>query len=359
MTARVIQLNGNSLNPLKINAFVLLFEWAFACIVAIADPLSNQQISERVGAHRVTQTRALCLVSMSVLCFALVECTQAPSLTSIQVTPDSPALTIAGQMIQFKAVGSYNRAGDHPTSLRDITGQVVWASSNTSVSTINASGMATAVNSGAATITATVGGIVGTANVSVAENAVRALTSVAVIPTSQTVTTVGEPSQFIAIGTFTTSPITLDLTSQVSWQSSDVKVATVNANGLAIGNGLGETTITAIGNDPSGAMVPGTATLTFTTPASGAPVTLPVLTIYEVGQGTGTVTDNNGVINCSGIGGPGCTGNYPSNTTVTLTAAPAPGSTFGGWSSNCAVGPPTTCTIVIANNEPVGAIFNH
>jgi hypothetical protein len=150
--------------------------------------------------------------------------------------------------------------------------------------------------------------------------------------------------------------MTVDLTNQVSWQSSDVKVATINPAGLALGNFTGTTTITAIGKSNSGAAIAATSNLTVGNAGGG--VVLPALTVYRVGLGTGTVTSLDGVINCTSGGGAGCTGNFVFGTPVTLTATPASGSTFGGWSSNCIPDTATTCTVTMNNNEPVGAIFN-
>jgi trimeric autotransporter adhesin len=63
-----------------------------------------------------------------------------------------------------------------------------------------------------------------------------------------------------------------------------------------------------------------------------------------------------------------CTNSFAKTTVVTLTAAPAAGSVFAGWSSNCAAvaasaTDPTTgahlqCTITMSNNQTVGGIFN-
>lgn len=288
------------------------------------------------------------------LSFSLVGCTQAPALVSIQIIPAGSSLTSFGQTLQFKAIGTYQRP-DHPSTTNDITSQVAWASSQVSVATINASGLATAAGGGSTTITASIGGTVGTTTLGVSATAVHDLTSIAIIPSGQPVTSVGESSQYIAIGTYTTSPMTVDLTNQVTWQSSDVKVATINAAGLAIANFTGTTTITAIGQAKSGAAITGTSSLTVS--GSGGGVVLPALTVYSVGVGTGTITSAGAIINCPPAGGASCTASFPLGTSVVLTAAPATGSTFGGWSSNCIVSG-ATCTITMNNNEAVGAIFN-
>jgi hypothetical protein len=291
---------------------------------------------------------------------SLVGCTQPPSLQSIQVTPNGASLTTIGETVQFKAIGTYQRGGNHPSTTTDITSQVAWASSDVKVSTISSSGLGTATGSGSTMITASMnskdGVVLGnsTVTVNVTGAVAQDLISIAVIPSSQTVTTLGEPSQFIAIGTYNTNPRTLDLTTQVSWQSSDVKVSTISSTGLALGNSFGTATITAIGKTNSGATITGTATLTES--ASGGGVVLPALTVYAVGLGSGTVVSSPAVINCTS--GNGCTANFPLGTTVTLTATPATGSTFGGWSSNCIPITGNSCSITLNNNVPVGAIFN-
>ena len=58
-----------------------------------------------------------------------------------------------------------------------------------------------------------------------------------------------------------------------------------------------------------------------------------LLTVTKAGTGSGTVTSAPTGINC----GSDCTENYTSGTSVTLTAAPASGSTFAGWTGDCAV----------------------
>jgi hypothetical protein len=55
------------------------------------------------------------------------------------------------------------------------------------------------------------------------------------------------------------------------------------------------------------------------------------LTVSKTGTGSGTVTSNPSGINC----GSDCSVAYGAGTTVTLTASPAAGSTFTGWSGAC------------------------
>jgi hypothetical protein len=288
----------------------------------------------------------------------LARCTQPPYLTSIQVLPNAAVASYSGQTVQYKAYGTYNRGGGHPSQTQDITSQVDWTSNTVAVATIDSTGLATITGAGTTSITASLNGIVSTVSLTNASNLpANSLTAITVIPASQPILSIGEPSQFIAIGTFNTNPMTQDLTDKVSWQSSDVKVATINSAGLALANAPGITTLTAIGTSNTGASIAGSATAT----ASSAPepgVVLPQLAVYQVGLGTGTVTSADGVINCTTVGGAACTGNYVVGATVTLIAVPSPGSSFGGWSVNCSPDTNPTCSIVMNNNEPVGAIFN-
>ena len=55
------------------------------------------------------------------------------------------------------------------------------------------------------------------------------------------------------------------------------------------------------------------------------------LTVAKAGTGSGTVTSSPAGINC----GATCSASFPAATVVTLTAAPAAGSTFAGWSGAC------------------------
>lgn len=293
------------------------------------------------------------------------------SLRSIQIIPaaGTQVLTTAGEHAQFKATGTYQR-GSHPATTEDVTSMVTWTSSDTAVATIAASGgLATAGATQGTTVIAagmngSLGSVTGTSDLAVSGKPATGLVSLSMIPGSQTVATVGETGQFIAIGSFDNSAATTqDLTNIVAWKSGDVKVATVDASGLVTGVSPGTTTITAIGTASSGAVI--TATSNFTETSGPGTVNLPTLTVYKAGNGGGTVTapavnsSTTFAINCGS--GLGCAGNFTLNSVVILTEVPQPGSTFGGWSANCTpINPvnPTQCKITMSNNDSVGAIFN-
>src|SRR5436309_3569823 len=75
------------------------------------------------------------------------------------------------------------------------------------------------------------------------------------------------------------------------------------------------------------------------------------LTISTVGTGNGIVTSTPAGITC----GTSCSGSYPSGTAVTLTATPAAGSTFSGWSGGCTG--TGSCTVTLSAATTVTATF--
>lgn len=297
------------------------------------------------------------------------------SLTGLTIEPGTGLTTVVpGVSAQYRAIGTYTESG-HATETEDISSLVTWSTTIPDVATVNPSGIVTGVSVGTTAVIATIPGwkgqLTAESNIVVASpsggsGTGRILTSLAIVPTTQTVTTVGETAQFLAIGTYSSAPLTADLTDQVTWQSSDVKVATVNNAGMATSVGLGETTITALGTASDGSVISASASLQDNAPTG--PVTLPTLNVYLVGSGMGTVTgpDN---INCtSATSSAACTGNFTVGTVVTLTAVPASGSVFDGWSNNCIptdingnpVNNPKSpyCTITMSGNSSVGAIFD-
>jgi hypothetical protein len=290
-------------------------------------------------------------------------------LTGITIIPSTQTLNTVGETAQLIAVGTFNT----PPTTQSMSGLVTWQSSDTSVATVNSStGQVTAVGCATAscvtTITATAiaqTGIVGTATLNVSPGtppAARALSAITIIPGTgtQTLGSLGETAQFIAIGTFTASPTTQELTgSNVAWQSSDVQVATIDSSGLATAVNCAASScisyVTASSTlGANGDIIIGTSNVTGN-PGSGS-TNLRSLTVYEVGSGIGMVVSSPTGINCSS--GAGCTGDFPLGTSVTLTATPNSGSSFVNWSSNCTPTTSTTCTLVMNSNQNVGAIFN-
>ena len=80
-----------------------------------------------------------------------------PSLVSLSITPDAATLSI-GATQQLSATGAYADG-----STQSLTASSTWASSNSNIIGVGSAGLASAVSTGSATITATSGSIRGTA----------------------------------------------------------------------------------------------------------------------------------------------------------------------------------------------------
>ncbi|MEK6683811.1 MAG: Ig-like domain-containing protein, partial [Nitrospirota bacterium] len=144
------------------------------------------------------------------------------------------------------------------------------------------------------------------------------LVSITVVPANPSIAA-GGSQPFTATGTFSDNS-TYNLTGLVTWNSSNLSVATISLGGVAMGIGGGTSTITATSGSVSGSTI-----LTVTAPPSFT------LNVPKTGNGIGTVTSNIAGISC----GLDCTEVYANGTIVTLTAVPATGSTFTGWSGAC------------------------
>lgn len=79
-----------------------------------------------------------------------------PQLSTITVSPTNPSLGL-GATIQFHATGKYQ-----DNSTQDITNNVIWSSSDTTVADVASGGLGTGKTAGTSTITATFGTISGT-----------------------------------------------------------------------------------------------------------------------------------------------------------------------------------------------------
>jgi len=83
----------------------------------------------------------------------------------------------------------------------------------------------------------------------------------------------------------------------------------------------------------------------------GATPTVP-LAVVKAGTGKGTVTSSPAGISC----GASCSWNYTSGTVVRLSAAPAAGSIFTGWSGGGCSGT-GSCTVTMTVRTKVTATF--
>ncbi len=207
-----------------------------------------------------------------------------PVLNSIQVTGASASLT-PGQSQQMKAIGTYSS-----NSTQDLTATATWSSSDSNVSTVAPGGMLTIKNSGTCSINAKMGSVTGSFGLTV----VPGLVSIAVTPATASIAP-GTTQQFTAVGTYSDSSMQ-NLTSGVSWTSSNTAVATVSSTsptaGLAKAIASGNTTVTAISGTVSG-----TAALTMTSTSAVSIVVEPTNVTLPLGltqQFTASATFSDG-----------------------------------------------------------------
>jgi len=171
------------------------------------------------------------------------------TLVSIEVTP-ADASTADGTTQEFTATGVYTDA-----STQDLTMEVTWFSSDEAVATVSnaddSKGLATAVGAGSTTVSAISGEVTGDTTLTVTD---ATLVSIEVTPADASIAD-GTTQEFTATGLYTDAS-TQDLTTEVTWFSSDEAVATVSnaddSKGLATAVGLGSATVSATSGDVSG-----------------------------------------------------------------------------------------------------------
>jgi len=178
----------------------------------------------------------LALLAIAFVCIlALTACgSSAPVLQFVTITPTSATINV-GTTQQFSASAYYSDG-----SIKDGTSLVTWGSSNPTVATIAAGGVATAVGLGTTTVTATAAGTPG----ATATLSVNQLLAIAVTPATATAAAAGATQQFKATGAYKNSDGTTgtaDVTTLATWTSGTTAVAT-------IGSGTGLATAVANGS---------------------------------------------------------------------------------------------------------------
>lgn len=153
-----------------------------------------------------------------------------PTLTSLAVSPTSASL-IEGQTQQVSATGTYNDG-----STKDLTGTASWTTSDSTVATVSAGGLVKAASNiasppGSATITATSGTLTATSAITVNTGP---LTAIAISTTTPN-PAVGQTVVFTALGTYSGSSQQQDITSLVTWTSTNTAViATISGGSGAV-----------------------------------------------------------------------------------------------------------------------------
>ncbi len=215
-----------------------------------AATISNVGLAKAVAPGSTTITAALDGMSLS----TTLNVTQA-TLTSIALSPSSPSVPL-GKSEQFTATGQYTDG-----SKMVLTDQVDWMSSSTTVAIISnvagSQGLAGTIGQGPTTITAALGGVIGSDLLTVTA---PALVTINVTPSDPSFPQGSMNQSFTATGLDTDSS-TQDLTNQVTWTSSAPAVASITSAGVVSALETGSTVITA-----TDGAVSGSTTVTVVTP---------------------------------------------------------------------------------------------
>jgi hypothetical protein len=161
---------------------------------------------------RRTNQSALALLSLACIVLLAACGSAAPALQYVTIAPTTATASVGGTF-NFTAQAYYSNG-----SIQDGTSLVTWASSNTSVATIAAGGLATSVGAGTTSITATAFGTPGAS----ATLTVTAPVSVSVSP-QRTATETGQTVSFTANVT--------NGKSGVSWTAS---AGIIDVNGIFV-----------------------------------------------------------------------------------------------------------------------------
>ena len=178
-----------------------------------------------------------------------------PSPTALPTVPDpsvmQPVVSVeVSSPAEPTALGEPLQLGETlqlSVEALDENGQAVagvefsWESSNTSVATVDATGLVTAVAAGTATITASAGDVQATVEITVV-SATQTVVSVEVSPSAETIA-LGETLQLSAEAFDENGQAVAGV--EFSWESNNTPVATVDASGLVTGVAEGSATIFA------------------------------------------------------------------------------------------------------------------
>jgi FG-GAP-like repeat/Bacterial Ig-like domain (group 2) len=162
-----------------------------------------------------------------------------PTLQSVSVSP-SGASVVAGKTQQYSATGTYSDGTMKALSTVD------WTTSDTTIATINSTGLLTGVKQGSVMVSAKSGTISGSTSATIGA---AQLVSIAVSPQGSSLR-VNKEEQFVATGTYTDG--TMQPLSGVTWSSSATNFAAIDNTGLAVGVSPGASTIQATSGKISG-----------------------------------------------------------------------------------------------------------
>jgi trimeric autotransporter adhesin len=186
-------------------------------------------------------------------------------LTGLYVEPSAGSCVPPGGTAQFTAYGTYTEGG-HASKTENITDDVSWTTDLPELASVTSTGLATAANDfvGLTNVKATAQGEFGvvwdSAPLTVStdcttSSSATVLSGLKILPGDQKLGMIGDTTKLVAVGHYSTSPWSRDLSEQAKWTSSNPEVATVTAGGLVTAVGAGEATITATQTTERGTVV--------------------------------------------------------------------------------------------------------
>jgi len=212
-------------------------------VATISDTAGSIGLASGVTVGNTTISASLLTASSSYFSGSTTLTVTGATLQSILVTPFNISLP-SGVSRQFTATGTFS-----DNSTQNVTSQVTWSSSQPSTATVSnatgSAGLVVGAAPGTSIISAT--SATGLAASSPVTVTAATLVSIQITPSNATIAN-GLTQQLAATGTYTDGS-TQDLTSQVTWASSNPAATTVSnasgSNGLATSAGVGATTISA------------------------------------------------------------------------------------------------------------------
>jgi endo-1,4-beta-xylanase len=201
------------------------------------------------------------------------------SLTfSAQATPGDPASVVVYPAAATLGVGNdttLTAAVSDKWSNLIANAQVAWSASPSAVATVSGKGRVSTLSPGSATVTATAGGAIGTAWISVTGAPSSTVAHVVASPSSLSFDALGSSAKLSAAATDAASaPVTADF----QWRSLDASVATVDASGLvkALANGSTSVIVSATCCAPADTVPVSVAQVPQSVTLSSSLLTLPV-----------------------------------------------------------------------------------
>ena len=210
---------------------------ADASVASVSNAAGSNGLASALGVGRTSVSATLGTVTGT----TNLDVTAA-TLVSIDVTPAGSSLA-KGTKGQLSATGAYTDG-----ATQDLTTQVTWGTTDASVASVSnaagSKGLASALGVGSTSVSASLGGVTGTTTLAVTAAVLAAIQ----VEPADAVTAMDVVVEFSATGIYSDGA-TQDLTTQVTWGSSDTRIAAIsNADedrGTATPAGCGTTKITA------------------------------------------------------------------------------------------------------------------